>query len=415
MLIARFRYAVAVWTLLAAVSVALGQPAPTPPSLPGAGGKSAPISGKVARLGDISVLDLWGGPEQAGYAHGYLLAVQIAALFDDYILDPRNIPEPAFYEGFLLQIRRNFAWPDAVLAELTAMERGARDRLGEKFRSKRLNRELTLDDLLLANAMADLHQIGCSSFTVWGPLTADGQPITGRNLDFPYTTLMMKSQIVMVYHGATPDSGWVGVTWPGLIGVYTAMNSRGVTIALHDAPGLPLTDAIGSTPRSITLRMALEKAESTTFVTDIQSVLSSNRVRVGNNIHASAPFERGRPCAAVYEYDGNPRDKGVQLRLPKDDELLGAALCCTNHMRLRESPTACRRYDRVGTFISTLKDKSQKLDIETAFQLLKDVRQSHTLHSVVFEPAAGRMHVLIPALQATPETIKLSQWLTPRP
>ena len=400
---------------VAAAGFVHAQPAPTPPSLPAGGGKSPAVCGKLTKSGEIPLLELWGTPELAGYAHGYLLAEKISTLFDDYILDPKILPQPAIYEAFIPQIRRVFIWPDAVMTELGAMERGAHDRLGEQFRSQKLDRELTLDDLLVANAMADLLHVGCSTFSVWGRLTGDGQTITGRNLDFPYTAPMAKAQIVMARHGASADDGWVGVTWPGLVGVYTAMNSRGVTIALHDAPGLPLSDALGFTPRSITLRMALERAAPATFAGDIQSILCANRVRVGNNIHASAPCGKGHPTAAVYEYDGNPRDKGVQMRLPAEDELTAGCLCCTNHMRLRKPPSACRRYERLEAVISGLRERSEKLDIAAAFQLLKDVRQSQTLHSVVFEPARRHMHVLIPAVQESAIDVNVGEWLDRKP
>lgn len=388
---------------------------------PALDGKAAQ-NGRIAQVSGVTVLELWGTPEQAGYAQGYLMAAQITALFDDYILDPKIMPTPSVYEALVPSIRRVFEWPPEILAELTALDHGARDRLGPKYRSEKLDRELTLEDLLVVNTLADLLHFGCASFSAWGPYTADGQTLTGRNLDFPYTAAMAHSQVVIVRHGQKPGDGWASIAWPGLVGAYSAMSSAGVTIALHDAPGLPLTEGTGLSPRSLTLREALLKSSPETFIKDIQSVLESRRVRVGNNIHASAVATSGRPAAAVYEYDGNPRDHGVQVRLPAGPEAASDAeksaflsfLGCTNHMRTRKQPTNCIRYDVIQETFARLRERSEKLDVAGAFDLLKKVRQGHTLHSVVFEPARLRMHVLLRDASA-PATIDLREWLNRAP
>ncbi|MBN2445887.1 MAG: hypothetical protein JXO22_04135, partial [Phycisphaerae bacterium] len=53
-----------------------------------AGAPTRPICGRLSEHDGLSVLDLWGTPAEAGYAHGYLLAERIVPLFDGYVLDP---------------------------------------------------------------------------------------------------------------------------------------------------------------------------------------------------------------------------------------------------------------------------------------------------------------------------------------
>lgn len=393
---------------LLVVGLAAGLPASA-----GEGDVPRAVSGRLDKIGEIPVLEIWGDPQQSGYAQGYLLAESLPTLFDDYILDPKILRNPAIYEGLTQQIRQ-FDWPASVITELTALEKGVRDRIGQRFRSEKLDRELGLDDLLTANIMADMLGMACSSFSVWGPFTADGQTLTGRNLDFPFTPAMIKSQIVVVRHAETGDGGWVGVTWPGLVGAYTAMNARGVTIAMHDAPGLTLSDPLGATPRSLTLRLALESAKPETFAKDIEQVLAAHRVRVGNNIHTSAPVTGSRPPAAVFEWDGNPREHGVQVRLPATSDWQATALCCTNHMRTRRDARPCERYTKFSAAFDEARAQGAKIGVEQAFALLRDVGQRSTLHSVVFEPAAGKMHVLISALQPTAIDIDVRERLRQR-
>jgi hypothetical protein len=300
-------------------------------------------------------------------------------------------------------------WPADVRAELTAMHRGMVDRLGAgKVRSKILARPIVIEDLMTVNAFADFHCEMCSSFSAWGGLTPDGNTITGRNLDFPKTDAMERRQIVLVRRGAGARRGWVGLSWPGLVGVYTSMNDAGVTMLMHDAPGLPRSASDGFTARSLILREALESAGPESFLEDVRAVFAKRRVLVGNNIHVSGPRTRSTIPAGVFEYDGNVRDGGVELR-QKDRN--GAAarefLATTNQMRCRREPGGCERYRTLTGSLAA----GRSIDVRKAFGMLAEVRRDDTLHSVICLPDAAEMHVRAAAVSDSPVVFKIREWL----
>jgi hypothetical protein len=375
---------------------------------------SKPLCGRLTQHQGIPVLELWGTPEQAGYAHGYLLAERIVRLLDEYVLSERLIRDPAVYEALLLPgVRRQFVWSEAHERELKALGAGIRDKLGqENARSAKLDRPLRVEDLMISNALADWHGMLCSTFSAWGELTTDGRTITARNLDFPSTPVMERAQFILVYRGDGKGRPWAGVSWPGLIGVYTAMNRDGVTITMHDAAGLPPSHPDGFTPRSLALRAALEAAGPKSFVEDVRQVFRGQRVIVGNNVHVSAPLLPERPPAAVFEYDANERDEGVTVRLPEANAPeLADALWCTNHLRLRRAPIDCERYERLSRGLAELRAAGRKLDPPSAMKLIGTVRQHSTLHSVCFVPDRRTMYVHIPAVIDKVVEFKLDDWL----
>ncbi len=378
------------------------------------GQPSQPLTGRLSTESGLPVLEIWGTPQQAAYSQGYLCAETIVTLFDDYILDPRITPNVGVYEGSLrVGVRRQFAWPSVVEEELAAMLRGAVDRLGaERVRSQKLDRALDVDDLMIANCLADWFGLMCSSFSVWGRLSPDGETLTGRNLDFPFTASMQRAQIVLIRRADAGKPACIGVTWPGLIGVYTAMSAAGVTLSMHDANGLPARDVLGFTPRSLTMRAALQTARPASFVADIRKVLENQRVLVGNNILVSVPAAAADPPAAIFEYDGAARDGGVTIRLPQcSGDLAADRLYCTNHLRQRQEPRACDRYEALDRELSQRSARGAPIDVAQAFELLDTVRQSTTLHSVVVRPAARRIHIRIPALAPAAVTFELDSWL----
>jgi|GEM_PF-818941 len=373
-----------------------------------------PLCGRLSEVQGLPVLELWGTPEQAAFAHGFLLAEPMLLLFDKFLLSPKIMPEPRMYEMLLVPgVRRQFVWSDARQRELAAMTRGLRARLtGDRLNCRALGRPLKIEDLMVGNTLADWFGAMCSSFTVWGDLSADGQTLTARNLGFPSTNVMERLQIVVIRrpHGDTP--GWIGVSWPGLIGVYTAMSERGVTMMMHDAGGLPPSAGAGFTPRSLILHEALEAARPTTFVDDILNVFQKRLVLVGNNIHVSAPLTPGVAPAAIFEYDANAAGKGVAWRSCQSK---GAAaisgLWCTNHMRLRKAPRECWRYKRLSDALTGLAAAGGKLTPTAALELVRSVRQDITLHTVCFIPHRKIMLASIPAVSAATVEFDLVHWL----
>lgn len=395
----------AAWTFLIIAASCATADAPKP---------AEPLCGRLSDHHGLSVLELWGSPRQAGYAHGYLLAEDVIDLIDRFMLDEKIVSNPGVYEALLVPtVRRQFVWSDEHTAELDAILKGVRDRLGGEARSEVLGRELTVEDLMAGNTLADWFGMFCSTFSVWGPLTKDGQTITARNLDFFSTTTMQRQQLIIIRRGNGSARSWISAGWPGMIGVYTAMNSDGVTILMHDARGLKPTNVLGFTPRSLILREALEGASAANFIDDVAAVFKKRRVAVGNNIHVSAPARAGRPPAAVFEYDANANtDDGVTIRLADSNGVAApSALWCTNHHRLRQPPQECWRYQTLTERLTAATTNGARFDSAKALDLIRKIKQDLTLHTVCLLPDAASMRVLIPALCDNVVEFKLNDWL----
>jgi hypothetical protein len=269
-----------------------------------------------------------------------------------------------------------------------------------------LFREITYDDLLAMNCVADALASACSSFVAWGPLTADGNTLAGRNLDWNLISTLFGQELIMVQapDPAGPALGWVSITWPGLIGCYTGMNSEGVTVSVHDAPAGRALEGKGFIPRTFALRDAIEAAKAASAIDDIKRVLRARAVTVGNNVPVAMPFAGKAPPAVVFEYDGNvAQSDGVTVRLPDGS----GYQVCTNHYRSRAQPTPCSRYDSLSERLASASKQRKPLKIEDAWSMLEAVaftgqgmRAKITFTGVVFEPNKRKMHVAF----ATPGT-----------
>lgn len=358
------------------------------------------VHGRRTDIGGLPVVEVWGTRTEAAHAIGYFTAEQIVPLFDDFVIGAMAAPE--MYETVVRGAARGrFDW-QPYMAEAEAVVAGARQRLGAgRFRSEKLGRELDALDICVVNSLADWYGVLCSTFSAWDELTVDGQTLTARNLDFPSTPSMARNQVVLVYRSSDAERPWVGVTWPGLLGVYTGMNAEGVTVLMHDANGKPLSHSAGFTARSLILREVLESAAGANFIRDAGAVFRKHRVLVGNNIHVSGPRPKDGPAAAVFEYDGNDEGQGVTVRLPRSSDIAdGLALACTNHVRERIPPGGkCWRYDRITEMLTGVREGGEKLDADGALKLIQAVKVDITLHSVVAEPSRRRLLVQIPAVQ----------------
>src|SRR5262249_36183120 len=148
---------------------------------------------------------------------------------------------------------------------------------------------------LAFNCVPDFARIGCSSFCVWGALSADGNTLTGRNLDWFTSNYSAMGQMnLIIVQAAQPERGvlgWVSVTWPGLIVNLTGMNSEGVTVCVQDSAFGYSWRKAGSTPRGFTLREAIETAHPTTAFDDVARILRAHHCVIGNNIPVTVPYD----------------------------------------------------------------------------------------------------------------------------
>lgn len=165
----------------------------------------------------------------------------------------------------------------------------------------------------IGHAMQEYMLVGCSSFAVWNDKSADSTLLIGRNFDFYMGDDFAENKLVSF---VTPASGYryVSVGWPGMIGVVSGMNEKGLTITINAAKGaIPLRAAM---PISLLTRHILQYAatiEEAYRIADTCQTFVSESLLIGQ--------ADGR-CAAIIEK--TPRKQALY-------SVREAPLICTNH------------------------------------------------------------------------------------
>ncbi len=375
-------------SLLACITnIALGQNSPPPK-----------VNGTLSEIDGVRVLRIWGSPQERGFAHGYLAGKDFAQLINGFV-ESGKFMDVDGYENELLPALTLMKVSPKYEAELRGLLSGLEARAGGPITVPVLGRSVQYKDLVAANCMGDLLRMGCSSFAAWGSMTADGNTLAGRNMDWPSCSALKGNQIVIVH---VPDAngkavGWVSVCWPGLIGCTTGMNSEGVTVAMHDSnrPNVPAIQARDCTPSALLYRDAIESAHSRTAVEDVSRIFHRYRTCSAYNMMVTWPYHRSGGAAVVFEHDADlNKDGGVTIREPENPD---AFLVCTNHFRERYEPMQGIRFPRLSNGLGRLAgtEGSKHLTTRRAWNMLGSVSIEGILthHSVVFEPNRQVMHV----------------------
>ena len=277
-----------------------------------------------------------------------------------------------------------------------------------------LGRAVTLDDLkvLQVGDMLELSQ--CSQFSVWGPLTADGNTVLGRNWDYPPLFSTSAATIIAVDPaeaglGSTIDSMWYGMIGNGIStiredGLYMSANDASI-----DEPGLPFAN-----PNPSTLR-ARELAETIPLSTAPSSFAAglAGHVPLSLIFHISFPMPHAQGLKPhVIEYDSRTGGFGTTLRTATTAQ--PNAIVLTNHFLQAGAPTSQNsidRYNAIWNGIASYGSAGTKIGFNEARSLLQSAAQSNTLYSVVAWPAQRKLMVAvspgggIPATQGTFTTV----------
>jgi predicted choloylglycine hydrolase len=255
--------------------------------------------------------------------------------------------------------------------------------------------------VVVANTFFDLKSVvACSAALVEPQRSATGGPLFGRNLDYPSLGYIHEHTLVTVYRPEGKHA-FASVGFPGLVGVLSGMNDAGLCMAVlevYDAKdGEPHFDAAG-VPYALCNRKLLE--ECTTIAEAKKLLEKLHRTCILNLAVAD------KTDVAVFEVT----PKRVVQRSAEQ------GLCsCTNHF-VSDAVKASDLTDfnrTLGRFddLEKLRACKEKLTVEDLHKQLDAVNLAElTLQTMVFEPAALRLHLAFgerPASKGELKTVEL--------
>jgi hypothetical protein len=232
---------------------------------------------------------------------------------------------------------------------------------------------------IVGNTFADVSKAGgCSVLLVEPARSATGQILFGRNLDYVTGGFLNEFSLVQVVRPKGKHA-FASVGFPGFIGVTSGINDAGLALAtleVRTAKDRSAKFDARGVPYLLGYRRILE--ECTTIDEAVKLLESIKRTTMNNLAIADK-----NGCAIV-----EITTKSVVVRKPE------RGLCpCTNHFRTDELCTdmKCRRYEALEKGYETA-----KLDCAAVAKLLDAANQGpHTLQTMIFEPAALKLHLAI--------------------
>lgn len=316
------------------------------------------------------VVQLAGTHREIGLQHGRLLRADIAALYDSYIVHGLVAEEHQSIER-LTKVARHYE--PFIPAELRDELHGIAEGSG-----------LPYDQILVMNTFADA-LLGksprlCSAVAVHG----SGGLLVGRNLDWVNHGVAHRSGVVFLL-APRGERRVLSVGWPGIAGVVTGMNDRGVVVTMNMAfssdsepnttpvllrirdvlahassAGAAVADAT-SRPRTMAMNWMVADAESASVV-ELTGHRSAVRPMTGSCAVTTNYFE------SLNERGGSGGDRSATLR---------GAFAGGSAASLRDVETALLRVAFIGPAAGLV-----------------------TIQSVVFDPRARTAHVAIGKIPA---------------
>jgi len=393
--------------------------APVASDRPAAGGAEEPKLGEIVvttrhgksvrgTVDGFPFLLLRGTNAERGKAHGRLAAREIVALYDATAgflntgAKARGRKDVGWTQA--LQVLKRYEFPERFKAELTAMLTGIREALPDPADRtlKSLGREISLEDLMLVQAGDIFEMMRCSQFSCWGPLTADGEVIVGRNWDYPPLFPPRFACILAVEPAEEGLSPTLDALWFGMIGAGLAtINRDGVYVAGNDA-GINEGGLVVAKPQpgALLMRHVMETSRPEQVVEDFNAAIKDH-LTLGLLFHFANLPAASQERSAVVEYDPMPNGSGTQVRTV-DKTRLPNAMVMTNH-RVAGGGTSGgdsgERYRKIRDALLAAGREGKTVGFAEARDIMKQVAKpgpgTTTLYTAVAWPARRRMAIAI--------------------
>ena len=329
----------------------------------------------LAREGGLWVMHLVGTPEAIGDAHGQLVArlfhrldARVRALLAERYAADWDAWTAAL--GVRWDLRRaDLALPEAARRELLALAQALPEAATDSFGAyHRLFLYQSFQEL--TGRLEDVLVEGVAFAAAPRPRGAatPGNLVLGRSFAVDLGRAFEPDRLVTFYY---PDGKYpfVSIGWPGLLGVVTGINARGVFVAVNptrtdDAPE-------DGPPLAMVARQVLEEADT---LEQAQEILRQAALRTSGAVLIGDGVQRK---AAVIEL--SPRSKDERRQVRGDD---APVVWVTDHLlrepfdrdaqndRIRRYTASGYRYDRLAERLA----EGGPLDPARAVELLRDRR-----------------------------------------
>jgi len=337
--------------------------------------------GKLKYTNGVPLLIVEGTPEEIGDQVGTLSAKPAGPILDY----PKELLK-RFGMGRTYPILAKAGesmlpqFPDDYKKELEAMAKAG------------VNRE----QLVVGNTMFDIKKsIACASLQIAPERSGSGNLLFGRNLDYPSLGYAHEYSLVTVYKPRDKHA-FVAVGFPGLIGCLSGMNDAGLCVAILEIysvkDGVEKFDAKG-VPYALCYRRVLEECST---IAEAEKLLRTMKRTTTTCLAIS-----DKKGSAIFEIT----PKELAVRQPED------GICsCTNHFCTKElkPETQETRFRTVERFEALEKAREmKKLDVADVKKFLHAASHStNTMQTMVFEPAALKLHIAIGKMPASEGDLK---------
>lgn len=168
----------------------------------------------------------------------------------------------------------------------------------------------------IGHALNDMMLVGCSSMAVWGDKTEDGSLLIGRNFDFYAGDGFALNKLISFIK---PESGYayMSVAWPGMIGVVSGMNEKGLTATIN--AGKSKIPWSAKTPITLLVREIIQYAST---IEEAVAIAKSKKVFVSESIMIGSAADKR---AVIIEV--SPGKTGV-YEVRNSNQLI-----CSNHFQ----------------------------------------------------------------------------------
>jgi len=253
----------------------------------------------------------------------------------------------------------------------------------------------------IGHTVQNMGLVGCSAFSAWGKHTVDGDIITGRNFDF-YIGEAFKKNKVLLFMKPKKGHAFASYSWPGMIGVLSGMNEKGLTVSLNAGP--PATPRNAKMPVSLLAREILQYSGT---IADAVAIAKKRKTFVSESFVVSSAADRR---SIIIE-----KSPDTTMVVEATDDLL----FCTNHFQsevfkymesnvtFRSESSTLRRMDRMKKLLAT----EDSINVSTSVTVLRDMGDQEnnqigigneenlnimlTHHSIIFEPQKSTIWISI--------------------